>query len=120
MVRSDPIPAEVREDAERCVAGALNLGDLRRGVEALLPEPASLPADYDEVDLVIAWVWLNCGSRWPTRVQADDRARACVDGYIIATIQAHDLFRGVDPGERALRPHQRARLACWEAESRRT
>jgi hypothetical protein len=113
------IPTEVRADIERTVAEALNLDDLRRAVETVHPAPGRIPADHDEIDLVVMWVWLNCGTRWPAGLREDDDGRACIDGYIVAAVQAHDLYRGADPAERPLKPHQRSRLQRWEAECRR-
>lgn len=112
------IPWTVRSDIERAVAEALNLTDLRRGVEALLPQVDVLPSDPDEVDLVVMWVWLNCSGRWPAAVRDRDGIRPLIDGCVVAAIQALDLADGRDPTERPLTPSQRSRLETWEAQSR--
>jgi hypothetical protein len=85
------LPLTIRSDVERAVAEALNLGDLRRGVEALAPDSGRLPPGADEVDLVIAWVWLSYGGRWPARFTASDTFRALIDGCVIEAIRAIDL-----------------------------
>jgi hypothetical protein len=119
MPRDDAVlPETVRADIEWAVAEALNLCDLRRGVEALAPRRGMVTPDHDEIDLTVMWVWLNCSARWPAPLRDDDGMRPCIDGYILATVQAHDLYRGRRPTERVLEAHQRRWLEAWEARSR--
>jgi hypothetical protein len=118
MFRSEGgIPESVRSDIERGVAEARNLGDLRRGVEALVPQ-GTLRPDHDEVDLVVMWVWINYGGRWPASVRDEDTLRPAVNGSMVAAIQTIDLYCGADPSERILTPTQRGWMEAWEAHCR--
>jgi hypothetical protein len=107
----------VRSDIERGVPEALNLGDLRCGLEAIAPVGLVNP-EHSEIDLVVLWVWVNYGGRWPVALRDSEALRPVVDGSIVATIQAIDLAMGRDPSGRMLEPRHRNWLEAWERHCR--
>lgn len=107
------IPPRVIADIEEGVAEALNQPDLFEAVQSLLPRD-TLPADLDEVDLVIMWVTHTRGPGWRPLWMESDTFRPFLDGCIIAATQAMDLAAGRNPADRKLSDLQRHDLQRWK------
>lgn len=118
LVAEEGILSEaMRRDIEESVAEALSDDDLRASLEALAPDLGPVSEDEDEVDLVVLWVYARRRYEWSKMWSESDSLRPLIDGFVVASIQAHDLASGRDPADRRLRDHQRRWLERWKRQS---